>query len=92
MADRLYLSYWLRGFSTMNMARHFEKLLANFPFSPDNPANTALRVQHIDSNEPPVVEHVFADPLDIVEVGNVIRPGISTDCCEIGRASCRERV
>lgn len=81
MADRLYLSYWLRGFSPMNMARHFEKMLANFPFSPDNPANTTLRVQAINSDEPAVLEHEFPDPVDVAEIGTVMRPAISTDCC-----------
>ena len=39
MADRLFLSYTLRGFTGMNMLRHFEKMLRVFPFSPKNPAN-----------------------------------------------------
>jgi hypothetical protein len=33
MADQLYLSYWLRGFSEGNMLRKFERLLRTFPFS-----------------------------------------------------------
>ena len=43
----------------MNMTRHFDKMLTNFPFSPQNPANTVLRVQAVSSAEPTVLEHEF---------------------------------
>ena len=81
MADRLYLSYWLRGFSPINMTRHFERMLSNFPFSPLNPANTVLRVQAVSSEEPDVRENVFPDPLDVAAIGIVMQEAAGSDSC-----------
>ena len=68
MADQLYLSYWLRGFSREAMLRSFDTALRRFPLLPRNPANAVLRVHAISLTEPPVLERDFPDPLVISEV------------------------
>lgn len=65
MADQIYLSCWLRGFTEHNMLASFEKILRKFPFSKLAPVAT-VRVYAVDLTEPPQVE-------DHVE--NQIHPG-----------------
>ena len=65
----------------MNMTRHFERMLSNFPFSPQGPANTILRVQAISSDEPDVRENVFPDPVDVKAIGIVMQEAGSSDSC-----------
>jgi hypothetical protein len=69
MADRLYLSFWIRAYTARTMLRHFEKLLRKFPFSPDSPAPMELRVYAQQFSEPPFVERLFdrlAEDVDAV--------------------------
>ena len=61
MADQLYLSYWLRGFTGHNMLRHFSIMLAKFPFSRLSPP-AVLRVRAVDETEPIVFERGFEEP------------------------------
>ena len=65
----------------MNMTRHFERMLSNFPFSPQNPANTVLRVQAVSSEEPDIRENVFPDPVDVSAIGIVMQEVASADSC-----------
>ena len=65
----------------MNMTRHFDKMLTNFPFSPQNPANTVLRVQAVSSAEPTVMEHEFPDPVDVEAISIVMKESAGTDSC-----------
>ena len=65
MADQLFLSYRLRGFTENNMLRHFEKMLRQFPFSRLNAAESVLRVHAVSWEEPPLIELPLPDPLDI---------------------------
>jgi len=64
VADHLYYSCWLRGFSAMSMLRQFGKTLELFPFSPQNPGDSVLRVQAVSIAEPPLLERAFLDPID----------------------------
>ena len=59
MADRLYLSCWIRGFDESNMLRHFEKLLGLFPFSQLAQRGPVLRVYALERQEPPQLEREF---------------------------------
>jgi hypothetical protein len=59
MADQLYLSYWLRGFSEHNMLRHFERMLRLFPRSRLGPG-ALLRVRAVEFAEPVLLERRFA--------------------------------
>jgi hypothetical protein len=61
MADQLYLSYWLRGFTEHNMLRHFSTMLSKFPFSRLSPA-AVLRVRAVDETEPVLFESGFEEP------------------------------
>lgn len=61
MADQLYLSYWLRGFTENNMLRHFSAMLNKFPFSRLSPP-AVLRVRAIDETEPVLFERAFEEP------------------------------
>ena len=65
MADQLFLSYRLRGFTENNMLRHYEKMLRHFPFSRLNSGGSVLRVNAVSWQEPPLIELPLLDPLDI---------------------------
>ena len=60
MADRLYLSCWIRGFDESNMLRHFEKVLGLFPFSQLAARGPVLRVYAVEHTEPPQMEREFS--------------------------------
>lgn len=59
MADRLYLSLWIKGYDEGNMLRHFGKMLELFPFSKLAKAGPLLRVYAIEHAEPPLFEREF---------------------------------
>jgi hypothetical protein len=67
MADRLYLSYWLRGFNGANMLRHLEKALRLFPFSRIRPM-VSLTVYAVEISEPAIFERAFPGTPDLAEV------------------------
>lgn len=52
----------------MNMLRYFGRSLELFPFSPQNPADSILRVQAVSTTEPFQSERAFLDPIDPKEV------------------------
>ena len=60
MADQLYLSYCVEGFTGTNMLRHYGKLLGKFPYSRLDPA-AVLRVHAISAVEPVLFETPFKD-------------------------------
>ena len=69
MADRLYLSYWLRGHSADTMLKQFEKVLSRFPFSQLTRVEAVLRIYAISYSEAPILETLFPgtpDPARIV--------------------------
>lgn len=65
VADQLYLSYKLRGFSPMNMLRHWERLLRVFPFSRLSQGASTLRVHAVSFREPALFERSFPDPFEL---------------------------
>jgi hypothetical protein len=79
MPDRLYLSYWLRGFTEHNMLRHFAVMLGKFPFSRLSP-RAAVRIYALEEIEPPVIERDFAGLLDLDEVIRTMREFQNRDC------------
>lgn len=81
MPDRLYLSLWLRGFSPMNMLRHYEKALALFPFSKLAKAESALRVYAVEYAEPPAFEEPFLAPVDPAAVVERAKRFLNADSC-----------
>jgi hypothetical protein len=64
MADRLYLSYWVRGFSPMTMLQQYEKMLRLFPFSRLRRADSVFRIHAIAYTEPLLLETPVTPPVD----------------------------
>ena len=80
MADQLYLSYWLRGFSEGNMLRKFERLLRTFPFSAAPTAVTTLRIYALEFAEPPLIEVAFPRPAGPEEIVAAAAQFQNADC------------
>jgi len=80
VADQLYLSYVLRGFSAMNMLRHWERLLRAFPFSRLSQSASTFRVHAVSFSEPTLFERGFPDPLDLDAVLQVAKEFTGSDC------------
>jgi hypothetical protein len=81
MADQLYLSYALRGFTAQNMIRHYETLLRAFPYSRLNRGGAQLRVNAISLSEPPLIEKGFEDPaVDVDGILTATREFLAADC------------
>ncbi len=79
MPDRLYLSYWLRGYTGQNMLRHFEKALRLFPYSRLKPG-AALTVYAVEPSEPALLERAYAETPDAAELLNAAREFRADDC------------
>lgn len=80
MADQLYLSYKLRGFSNTNMLRHWERLLRKFPFSRLSQTASTLRVHAVSFTEPALFERAIPDPFDLDTVLQLAKEFTSSDC------------
>lgn len=68
MPDRLYLSYWIRGFNALGMLGHFEKMLRAFPFSAREGSTCVLQIQPLDLGGAPLLERAFEAPVDPTQV------------------------
>jgi hypothetical protein len=80
MADQIYLSYWLRGFSEGSMLRKFERLLRTFPFSTAATTVRTLRIYAIEFAEPPLFEVAFAGPTSPEEIVETAAQFQNADC------------
>jgi hypothetical protein len=80
MADRLFLSYRLTGFTASNMVRHFERMLRPFPFSKLSDAPRTLRVHAVSFAEPALYEESFAPDVSLDTIVPVIREYLAPDC------------
>ncbi len=81
MADRLFVAYWLRGFTAANMLRHFETALGKFPFSKLTKAESLVRLYAVSYSEPPVLEMPLATPPDVAAVVAAGREFLHADVC-----------
>lgn len=79
MADQVYLSMWLRGFTSQNALSYFQKTLQRFPFSKMAPVAT-LRIYALEYQEPPVMEQRFEEEIDASEVIAAARHFQNADC------------
>ena len=79
MADQLYLSYWLKGFSRETMLRSLDGALRKFPLLPRNPSNAVLRIHAISLTEPTLLERDFTDPLQVSVLIAAAREFLSAD-------------
>ncbi|BDC51250.1 hypothetical protein F183_A35660 [Bryobacterales bacterium F-183] len=60
MADRLYLSVWLRQAEHDKQLFRFERLLRAFPFSKLAKSESILRILALNFGEPPIAENLIA--------------------------------
>ena len=67
MADRFYLSLWLKEYGEAQMLERFRTLLEAFPYSELRPGVQALRVHPLNWTEPLVVDHTFGEGAEISE-------------------------
>lgn len=81
MADRLYVSYWVRGFGPMSMLRHYEKVLQAFPFSKLKRSDSAFRIYALEYSEPPLIEEPVAAPVNPTAVIDSAKEFQNTDAC-----------
>src|SRR5438045_1682113 len=80
MADQLFLSIRLRGYTENNMLRHYERLLRHFPYSQLANTGSTVRVSAVSWNEPPVYEDITPDPVDVDAVLAAVKPFLTPDC------------
>ncbi len=80
MADLLYLSYWLRGFSEENMLRQLEHALLLFPFSAASGGVTTLRIYALEYAEPPLLETFYDVPPEVDAVIGAAAEFRAADC------------
>jgi hypothetical protein len=80
MADQLYLSLWLRGFTENNLLRHFEKMLRTFPHSLQAKHGGILRIYGIEFSEPILLEEAFPIPVDLDRILEICKEFQHADC------------
>jgi hypothetical protein len=80
MADQLYLSYWINGFTEHTMLRFFEKALRLFPVSRLTGNASTLRVTAIAVTEPALFEQAFAPGFTVDEVIAAAQSPRHADC------------
>lgn len=80
MADRLYLSFWLKNHNPLGMHRHFAAALRRFPFS-TQVQQGYFRVSAVDNSEPALLEHVYDLPAQIEDLFEDMEKWRSADCC-----------
>lgn len=80
MADQLYLSLTLRGFTAANMLRHYERMLKLFPYSKLSTNASVLRIQAVSSMEPLLYEAAFDSPPDVDQALKACKEFAGPDC------------
>ena len=80
MADLLYLSFWLRGFSETNMLRWFGTALRRFPFSTTSGGVSSLQIYALEYAEPPLLETYYDTGADADAIVAAAAEFQSPDC------------
>jgi len=80
VADLLYLSYWLRGFSETNMLRWFGTALRRFPFSTTSGGVSSLQIYALEYAEPPLLETYYDTGADADAIVAAAAEFQSPDC------------
>jgi hypothetical protein len=80
MADPLFLSFWLNGFSPLALPLYFRKTLDVFPFSTLSPGSI-LRVYAVSFQEVPVFEGFIDQHVDTQEATSIVQEFLHEDCC-----------
>jgi hypothetical protein len=81
MADQLYLSYWLNGFTRQNMLRHYEKMLRLFPYSRLMFGAAVFRIVPIAYSEPARLEETYTMPESLDAVLDAAKEFLDADSC-----------
>jgi hypothetical protein len=81
MADRLYLSYSLHGFTAQNMLRHYERMLRLFPYSRLALGASVFKVISIAYSEPARIEQSFTMPGAIDNLLTTAKEFLDADSC-----------
>ena len=81
MADQLYLSYWLHGFTVQNMLRHYEKMLRLFPYSRLALGASVFKIIPIAYSEPARIEQSFTMPDGIEDTLASAKEFLDADSC-----------
>lgn len=79
MADRVFLSLWVRGFREQNMLDHFARLLAVVPFSRLRQGVRSLEIYAFEYAEPPLVEIVFDEQAGADDAVEIARQHVHSD-------------
>lgn len=79
MQDSLYLSLWLRGFSSLALPVYFRKLMAAFPMSRLEP-HARFRIVPLSWAEPPMLEEDFEPDSGLVELSAMVQEHLHRDC------------
>ncbi len=79
MPDALYLSLWLRGFSSLALPVYFRKLMAAFPMSKLEPY-ARFRIVPLSWAEPPMIEEDFEPDGGLLELSAVVQEHLHDDC------------
>ena len=80
MADPLFLSLWLTGYSPIALSIYFRKILEVFPFSKLKPGSL-LRVYAVSFQDVPVVEGFIDVEMDAAEAAAIVQEFVHDDCC-----------
>jgi hypothetical protein len=79
MGDRLFLTLWLRGFSTLALPVYFRKLMAAFPMSRLAPS-ARFRIVPISFAEPAQLEEDFEADKGLEELSAIVQQHLHDDC------------
>jgi len=79
MEDPLFLSLWLRGFSSLALPVYFRKLMAAFPMSKLEPY-ARFRIVPLSWAEPPMLEEDFEPDSGLVELSAMVQEHLHNDC------------
>jgi hypothetical protein len=80
MADQLYLSYWLHGFTPLSMLRYYERFLRAFPYSRLARSPSIFRILAVDYSQPPIFEKAYVAGLDPDDVLEAAKDFQNDDC------------
>lgn len=79
MPDALFLTLWLRGFSSLALPVYFRKAMAAFPLSRLQPA-ARFRILPISFAEPPLIEEDFEADRGLEDLSAIVQEHLHEDC------------
>jgi hypothetical protein len=80
MADPLFLSIWLTGYSPLALTLYFQRILEVFPYSKLQ-LGSVLQVYAVSFQEVPVFEGFIDTGMDAAEAASIVQEFVHDDCC-----------